>query len=579
MLITPPDKAASLGGFPCLVYQARDSLKGERMNRITPESKKLYLNGKGSNWKCVDLDHHDIIRRVINRDLEARLRVNNTRDIFAKTYYRNDKGELLHEYVEWREDGHELRNDQIPSWEAVEVLVVPEDIQALYQQEGPIGVKAIFGKIERSENDPGQPEISIRKIIEAETFPLRLDDIFVLLDDVLEIQEKQGSGFIPYPKALKALAERLQATPVELAAWVSLEPENGGLAAYTNANELNPPPPFSFFSHLGEPDYMSLLNACWFRKDDIDRFKPTERFITGKALIERWGNVPGITPKAFIGAKIAESRLLDMHPTDSHNCEIGSGNLSRLLDALFEMREVEQIEAEDGIFPSLTLALEGWFGKPLEELPEAKRQRIKESPVLLALWDQLSPEQRHDAARQWDYQHDPAIEQDRQYYLNLAAREYELEEEIRELELAGAPTADVVIQKKARLEELRRELVQVRALLQQEMPEGGVEPAAADAPSLVSKPQPTPTEVSLTDKDLAVSLSPPTQAEPPVEGARELAKLFNNNVNRKKTYTEKQVVQILRDNDILPPSRGRNVRQALTADRAAVIQCARGHKK
>ncbi|MDS4015592.1 MAG: hypothetical protein RKP46_14770, partial [Candidatus Accumulibacter sp.] len=119
--------------------------------------------------------------------------------------------------------------------------------------------------------------------------------------------------YIAYPRAMKRLRERLGATPEEVAAWVFWGETQGGLVAYTNANELDPPPRFHFIHTMGD-DYVSPLMACWFRRDDIEAFQPDERYITGKALIERWGKEPDIEPKAFVQAKIEESRLLDMHP-------------------------------------------------------------------------------------------------------------------------------------------------------------------------------------------------------------------------------------------------------------------------
>ena len=100
--------------------------------------------------------------------------------------------------------------------------------------------------------------------------------------------------YIPYPKALKQLAERFKASPEELAIWVRAGPGRGlgGLTAYCNANERYPPPEFFFDSYSGDDpdcrDYLSPLMRCWFRKQDILDFSPTRRFITGTALIERW---------------------------------------------------------------------------------------------------------------------------------------------------------------------------------------------------------------------------------------------------------------------------------------------------
>ena len=124
--------------------------------------------------------------------------------------------------------------------------------------------------------------------------------------------------YIAYPKAMGQLAKRLKALREEFAVWVFMGPDLGGLPAYLNANELDPPPEFYFDPYLGDDpyclDYLSPLVACWFRQQDIQNFSPTRRFITGAALIERWHSHSDMQAEAFIRAKIGESRLLDIHP-------------------------------------------------------------------------------------------------------------------------------------------------------------------------------------------------------------------------------------------------------------------------
>lgn len=158
------------------------------------------------------------------------------------------------------------------------------------------------------------------------------------------------TSFIPYPKALKSLGDRLTATPEELAAWVFMGAKHGGLAAYTDANELAPPPRFYYDYGIGDNfDYLIPLMACWFGADDIASFQPTDRFITGKTLIERWKALPGIHAEAFIRAKIAESRLNDLHPIcgGTQGTSPNDETLPPLESALFALSEVEAIENED----------------------------------------------------------------------------------------------------------------------------------------------------------------------------------------------------------------------------------------
>ena len=154
--------------------------------------------------------------------------------------------------------------------------------------------------------------------------------------------------YIPYPKAMHQLTTRLGATPEELAAWLYMGPKDGGIAAYLNANELDSPPRFCF-ELGGDFDYVSPLMACWFVEEEIVNFEPTDRYMTGTALIERWSKKPDLQALAFIVAKVKESRLVDMHPMYG----LTTGTVSPeddfppLTSALFVLSHIEQIEAAD----------------------------------------------------------------------------------------------------------------------------------------------------------------------------------------------------------------------------------------
>ena len=156
--------------------------------------------------------------------------------------------------------------------------------------------------------------------------------------------------YLAYPKALARMAERLEASAEELAAWVFLGPELDGLIAYVNANELDPPPEFDFALHPRDDfDYLSPLMACWFRKDDVLNFSPTERYMTGTALIDHWSKHDEIAPVGFIRAKIAESRLRDFHPIAGQTQGGMPGNdaYPPLESGLFAVSEIEAIEKND----------------------------------------------------------------------------------------------------------------------------------------------------------------------------------------------------------------------------------------
>ena len=155
--------------------------------------------------------------------------------------------------------------------------------------------------------------------------------------------------YIAYPKALHQLAQRLGASPEELAAWIWIGPKHGGIAAYVNANELDSPPRFSYSYFVGTSDYIAPLMACWFKANDVEQFDPADRYIVGAALIERWNKRPGLHAEAFIQAKIAESRLMDIHPIygGTQGTFSEQSDWPGLVSGLFALAQVEAIEAED----------------------------------------------------------------------------------------------------------------------------------------------------------------------------------------------------------------------------------------
>jgi hypothetical protein len=156
-------------------------------------------------------------------------------------------------------------------------------------------------------------------------------------------------GYIAYPRAAAALKSRLGATPEEIAAWIHFGPELGGLAAYRNANELSPPPRF-FYDILLQPDgdYLAPLAGCWFAQEDVEKFVPTERYITGAALLDAWESSAG-NARVFITAKISESRLDCIHPIFGGTRELfGNDEEFPPMEAgLFARSEVTRIADED----------------------------------------------------------------------------------------------------------------------------------------------------------------------------------------------------------------------------------------
>ena len=171
------------------------------------------------------------------------------------------------------------------------------------------------------------------------------------------VDAETPDDLIPYPKALDFLVRRHGATPDELAAWVFMGPELGGLFAYLNGNERGAAKRFYYDVGIGTErdfDYLTPLMAAWFSADELLRFDANDRYLTGAALVERWSDRAGISVDAFIRAKIEESRLNDLHPITGGTQATDPGNdaYPPLVGGLFLLSEVEAIEAED--FPKPT---------------------------------------------------------------------------------------------------------------------------------------------------------------------------------------------------------------------------------
>jgi len=135
-------------------------------------------------------------------------------------------------------------------------------------------------------------------------------------------------------------------------------PQFHGLAAYLNANELDPPPRFQYGVGIGNEhdfDYIAPLVACWFDEAEIAAFPATERYVTGRALLARWHVRLSDHSEAFVVAKIRESRLDDLHPITGGTQATSPGDdaYPPITSGLFSFSQIEAIEQQD-------------FGGPLE---------------------------------------------------------------------------------------------------------------------------------------------------------------------------------------------------------------------
>ncbi len=123
----------------------------------------------------------------------------------------------------------------------------------------------------------------------------------------------------------------------------------------------------------------------------------------------------------------------------------------------------EPEDTKPSAFDSLADALQGQFDAPLQDLPDGLRERVERAfpPVS---WAMLSAEQRRHRAREWDREHDPAGEEERQRGFDSAEREADIERRMRQLELMNPQTPRELESKNQQMDELRRELTDVEAL-------------------------------------------------------------------------------------------------------------------
>ncbi|MCB1615567.1 MAG: hypothetical protein KDI30_06090 [Pseudomonadales bacterium] len=165
----------------------------------------------------------------------------------------------------------------------------------------------------------------------------------------------KSTKLIPYVEAFGILAAKLDTSKEEFAGWIFLGPKDGGLDAYQNASQLEPdapkPPRFYFSYHEGERDYLQLLPQLWFVYEDILNFNPSNeaRLLTFESLLSRWDQIPGTTAVDFIKAKIADSSLMDLHPTfgGTQALNPAEADFPPLEEGLFSLAEIILVEEKE----------------------------------------------------------------------------------------------------------------------------------------------------------------------------------------------------------------------------------------
>jgi hypothetical protein len=154
-------------------------------------------------------------------------------------------------------------------------------------------------------------------------------------------------GLIPFAIACQELKERLDAKVYEIAAWMvfGVTP----LPGYIKTQDVTQCSRLVLPRVLNSFDAGEVLVASWFKQVDVDNFIPDERYISGVELVERWNPHLNGYATAFIVAKVAESRLDDLHPITGLTQATfpGEGLLPPISGAIFRLSQILLIESAE----------------------------------------------------------------------------------------------------------------------------------------------------------------------------------------------------------------------------------------
>ena len=110
-------------------------------------------------------------------------------------------------------------------------------------------------------------------------------------------------------------------------------------------------------------------------------------------------------------------------------------------------------------FKSLEEDLDAFFDTAYSKLPDELRDRVDKA--FLVSWECLDADQRREAARQWDYQHDPATHQEREEFERTLNRKFKIDEQIKDWEATSTPTASDFQIKKLNISRLKKRLLEL----------------------------------------------------------------------------------------------------------------------
>lgn len=185
-------------------------------------------------------------------------------------------------------------------------------------------------------------------------------------DDGIEDGSIEISQLIPFKITLIKLIDRWGASEEEMAAWVCMGPRAGGLKAFIETDDVRR---FDFEPEM-DLNYRVPLLSCKFDAQEVKRFNPKERFLTGGELYSSIDREFGDKTHAYVVAKMGERKLNSFHPV------AGATGRDDLANAGFSQLETDLFP----LTPIIELAYhEGWtFEKPSRLM---RHQNSRETPA------------------------------------------------------------------------------------------------------------------------------------------------------------------------------------------------------
>lgn len=109
------------------------------------------------------------------------------------------------------------------------------------------------------------------------------------------------------------------------------------------------------------------------------------------------------------------------------------------------------------LYESIEEKLESYYECQLDQIPEELRNWLL-NEFFFQIWDGMSAHQRRSAANQYDYQHDPQYEAEREFDFNRFSKKFELQGELKKLQKMEPQSVTEHELKRKRIEEIQLEI-------------------------------------------------------------------------------------------------------------------------